>query len=305
MDTWKKINAAQRMQDYIHQHLGENVALEDICRAAGYSKWHSFRIFKEAFHKTPFEYIRALRLTNAAQSIKEDTGTNILDVAVTVGFASHEGFAKAFRTYFGVNPQKYRTHIPRRFMYFEPSSILRYHLLRNSKEYIEMAENQRTVTVTIVEKPACKLILKRGMTSADYFSYCEEIGCDAFEILDAVPQALEKAMFLELPPKLITPGTSRAAAGLEVPCDFNAEIPEGFEIIDSPPCLMMWFNGAPYEDEDMFGVAHEELYRAISNYRPELYGYEFAKDSAPVFHYFASAVTGVRQMIPVRRLPTK
>lgn len=305
MDTWEKLNAAQRMQDYIHQHLNEKIALEDICKASMYSKWHSFRIFKEVFHKTPFEYVRALRLTNAARNIKEDSDANIIDVAMDVGFVSHEGFTKAFQRYFGVNPGKYRSHIPRQFMYFEPTSILRYHLLLSSKEYVEMAENQRTVTVTIIEKPNCKLILKRGIKSEGYFEYDAEMGCDTFEILEAVPNALEKVVFVELPPKMITPGTSRAAAALEVPLDFSGDMPEGFEMIDLPSHLYMWFNGAPYEDESMFGVAHEELYRAIANYKPELYGYEYVKDSAPIFNYFASSVTGVRQMIPVRRLDRK
>lgn len=305
MDIWEKLNAAQRMQDYIHQHLDEAITLEDLCGAAMYSKWHSFRIFKEVFDKTPFEYIRALRLTHAARSIRNNANATILDVAVDAGFTSHEGFTKAFQRYFGVNPGKYRNHIPRRFMYFEPSSILRYHLLLRSKEYLEMAENQRTVTVTIVEKPTRKLILKRGVTSTCYFEFCEEMGCDAFELLEAIPQALEKAVFLELPPSMITPGTSRAAAALEVPVDFSGSIPEGFDLVDLPPHLYMWFSGAPYEDESMFGVAHEELYRAIAHYKPELYGYEYAKDAAPIFHYFASAATGVRQMIPVRRLPGK
>ncbi|MEN6470333.1 MAG: hypothetical protein ABFC62_02590 [Clostridiaceae bacterium] len=168
-----------------------------------------------------------------------------------------------------------------------------------------MAENQRTVTVTIMEKPTCKLILKRGIASAGYFEFCEEMGCDAFEILETVPQALEKAVFLELPPDMVAPGTSKAAAAVEVPFDFGGRMPGGFETADLPSHLYMWFNGAPYEDESMFGVAHEELYRAIAHYKPELYGYEFAKDSAPVFHYFASAATGVRQMIPVRRLAIK
>jgi len=303
MDIWEKLNAAQRMQDYIHQHFDENITLEEICKVSMYSKWHSFRIFKELFNKTPFEYIRALRLTNAARKIKTDSGANILDVALDVGFDSHEGFTKAFQRYFGVNPGKYRGHIPRSFMYFEPSSVVRYHLLINSKEYIEMSENQRTVTVTVVEKPNCKLILKRGKESGGYFEFCEEIGCDAFEILETVPQALEKAVFLELPPGMITPGTSKAAAALEVPFDFNGDVPEGFEIVDLPSHFYMWFNGAPYEDESMFGAAHEELYRAIANYKPELYGYEFAPDSAPIFNSSASAVNGVRQMIPVKRLP--
>ena len=71
MDIWEKINTAQRMQDYIHGHIDEKISLEDICEAARYSKWHSLRIFKEIFHKTPFEYIRALRLTKAATGCRE------------------------------------------------------------------------------------------------------------------------------------------------------------------------------------------------------------------------------------------
>jgi hypothetical protein len=66
----------------------------------------------------------------------------------------------------------------------------------------------------------------------------------------------------------------------------------------------MWFQGAPYEDEEWYGHAHEEMDRAIANYKPELYGYGFACDEAPRFYYGAGAATGVREMIPVRRLPT-
>jgi len=307
MDIWEKINAAQRMQEYIHQNINETISLEGICRASMYSKWHSFRIFKEIFNKTPFEYVRALRLTNAARDIKNDSCANILSVAMNAGFGSHEGFTKAFHSYFGVNPSKYRDNLPMRYMYFEPSPILHYYLQLNLKERIEMAENKRTVTVTVVEKPARKLLLMRGITATDYFSLCAEIGCDKWEALEEKPitGAIDKGAYVELPPSWITPGTSKAALGVEVPAGYDSEIPEGFEVIDLPSFLYMWFQGAPYEDENWFGYAHEEMSRAIANYNPGLYGYEFAKDSAPHFQYGTSAATGVREMIPVRRLTEK
>ena len=323
MERWEKLNAAQRMQDYIHNHMNENITLENISEAAMYSKWHSFRIFKEVFNKTPFEYIRALRLTNAARNIKDNADTNILDVAVDVGFDSHEGFTKAFQRYFGINPGNYR-HTPRRYMYFNPSPILNYYLLLNSREHIEMSENQRTVTVTIVEKPACKLILSRRIKATHYFELCEEIGCDKAELLEEIARTVSseaygtktlnhiypgnsasnigRVSYVNLPFHLRLPATSGAAFALEVPADYNLDIPDGFDIVDLPPFLYMWFQGAPYEDENWFGCAHEELARAISNYKPELYGYEFAKDSAPHFMYGTSAATGCKEMIPVRSL---
>lgn len=302
MDIWEKVGAAQRMQDYIHAHLEEDMALDDICSAALYSKRHALRIFKEIFQKTPFAYIRALRITEAARQLKEKPGDNIVDIAMNTGFTSHEGFTKAFHAYFGVNPNKYRVHNPRRYLYFEPSPVLRYYLLLNARERKNMAESRRTVTVTVLEKPDCRLILKRGVTSTDYFGYCAEIGCDPWEILEEVPGALDRPAFLELPPHLITPGTSKAACALEVPAEFSGDVPEGFEVIDLPRSLMMWFQGAPYEDETWFGEAHSEMYQTIDSYRPEQYGYAFAPDAAPRFSYGTSAEKGCREMLPVRRL---
>ncbi|MDD4414021.1 MAG: AraC family transcriptional regulator [Oscillospiraceae bacterium] len=301
MDNWEKIIAAQYMQDYIEAHLDETMTLEEIGAAAGYSKWHTLRLFKEVFHRTPFEYIRAVRLTKAAKDIKNDADTTILDIALDNGFDSHEGFSKAFRARFGLQPSKYRAHNPRRYFYFEPSSIVRDYLLLQSKEYKAMSENQRIVTVTIAPKPDCKLILKRGIKSEDYFAFDAEMGCDWWEILETVPGALDKVVFLLLPPHMIQPGTSKAAVALEMPADYSGEIPEGFEVVDLPSSLYMHFNGAPYEEESWYGYAHEEIGHAIANYKPELYGYEFAEDLAPTFTYGASAINGCRTIIPVRK----
>ena len=164
-----------------------------------------------------------------------------------------------------------------------------------------MSETQRTVTVTIANKPDCKLILKRGVASEDYFAFCEEMGCDWWETLETIPGALDQVCFLLLPPQMSTPGTSKAAVALEMPADYSGEPPAGFELVDLPSCQYMWFQGAPYEDEGWYGYAHEEIDRAIANYQPERFGYAFAKELAPMFTYGASAATGCRTVIPVRK----
>lgn len=308
MDIWEKVKAVQLMQDYIHESINEKITLEKLAQAAGYSKWHSLRIFKEIFNKTPHGYIKAMRLTRAAHCIRDDkeSNANILDVAMQMGFDSHEGFTKAFTGYFGINPSKYRNSvIPMHYMYFEPASILQYYLLLNSEEHKAMGAVQRIVTVTVVEKTARKLVLKRGIKSTDYFGWCAEIGCDKWELMSTITPALDKVSFVELPPHLIAKGTSKAACCVEVPLDFNSGIPDGFDIIEIPAHLMMWFQGAPYENEEWYGEAHTEMYSAIKNYNPELYGYAFDTESAPRFEYGTSAKTGCRVMIPVKRLSEK
>lgn len=302
MNELEKIEAVQRMQEYIHQNIHDDISLDSICNASGYSKRHAFRIFKEVLSKTPFEYIRALRITQAARSIKKSSGISIIDVALDAGFGTNEGFTKAFFSHFKINPNEYRNHVPRKFMYFQPSPVLHSHLLGISKEYKDMQEIQRTVTATVFTKPKCQLILKRGILSQDYFAYCEEMGCDIFEVLETIPNTSDEVVFIELPPCMMKQGTSKAAVAVEVPIGFCETIPDGLELMELPESQYICFNGAPYKDPSWFGEAHQELYRAIENYQPEQYGYEFAKESAPVFNYFASAEKGVKLSIPIKKV---
>ena len=37
MESWEKINAVQRMQDYINEHIAEPITLQMLAKAAGYS----------------------------------------------------------------------------------------------------------------------------------------------------------------------------------------------------------------------------------------------------------------------------
>lgn len=300
----EKVKAVIRIQDYITQNINNDITIDDICYVSGYSKRHTLRIFKELLYKTPFEYIRDSRLTLAAKKlINEENTERIFNIALDSGYNSHDGFTKAFKSYFGVLPQKFsKRDFPEN--YTKPTPMSYYYLLLRSKGMNNMSET-RTVTATFITKPACKLIVKRGILSTDYFSYCDEIGCDIGDTLEKVPNRLDKVAFVILPEFLVTKGTSKACCAVEVPLDYKFSVPEGCDIIELPEHTMLWFQGAPYEDENWYGGAHSEIYNAIKNYKPELYGYRFAYDLAPEFHYESSAKDGCKQLVPVVCLPTK
>ncbi|MEJ6950800.1 AraC family transcriptional regulator [Halanaerobiaceae bacterium ANBcell28] len=111
MENWEKINAVQRMQNYINENIQNDISLHQLSQAAGYSPWHSGRIFKELLDKTPFEYIRELRLSKAALSLR-DENPKVIDVAFDFVFDSHEGFTRAFSKQFGISPNKYKKNTP-------------------------------------------------------------------------------------------------------------------------------------------------------------------------------------------------
>ena len=295
-----QIEAVIRMQDYIHQNIKDEITLDSICYVSGYSKRHALRIFKELLSKTVFEYIRDLRLTMSMGKLINADNQKILEIALDSGFESHEGFTKAFHNHFGILPQSYRRRSSS-YNYTAPTPMSYYYLLLRSKGMNNMNKT-RTVTATLITKPACKLIIKRGILATDYFSYCDEIGCDIWDILNNVPDRLDNVSFVTLPEFLISKGTSNVCCAVEVPLGYNSPIPDDCEIIELAEHTMLWFQGEPYEDENWYGGAHTEMYHAVQNYKPELYGYKFAYNLAPRFVYGASAKDGCKELIPVTLL---
>ena len=300
MEDWDKINAVDKMQKYIVSHIDEEITMQDLSRAAGYSLWHSLRIFKELTHKTPFAYIRVLRLTKAAKKLR-DSDSKVIDIALNSGFDSHDVFTRAFARQFAITPQKYRNEKPL-LSYFTYHPVSEYYLYiknneRNGDEMKDLMSG--TVTVQAVKRPARKLILQRSKNATDYWSYCEEKGCE-WEGFNDVSEKFDTAAILELPTNLIKEGTSSVAAGIEVPVDYAKTLPEGYEIIELPPCTMLYFRGMPFENEEDFAKAIDIVFEAITNYTPEFYGYAFADELAPKFNFGASAKMGAKAAIPVK-----
>jgi len=300
MDRWEIINAVQRMQDYIEQNLNYPITLKDLSKAAGYSQWHSARVFKELTGKSPFEYLRALRLSKAALLLR-DKQPKVIDVAFDFVFDSHEGFTRAFSKQFGVSPKKYSDN-PEPIQLFIPHRIREYYLTLQKGESI-MSEKKRTNTVfvQVVERPARKLILKRGIKATHYFEYCEEMGCDVWGVLSSIKEGMYEPAGMWLPENLIKSGTSSYVQGVEVPVNYTGRVPEGFDIIDLPLCKMMVFQGEPYEDEK-FGEAIEELWDVMKKYDPKVYGFEWADDEAPRFQLEPQGYRGYIEARPVNQI---
>jgi AraC-like DNA-binding protein len=303
MDNSEKISAVNRMKDYIQEYLTEQITLRALADAAGYSPWHAARMFKELAGKTPFEYIRAIRLSRAALKLRDDD-VRITDVAFDFVFGSHEGFTRAFSREFGMTPKYYSKNQPL-IKFFIPNDFRDYYLTIQKGVNI-VAENPRvnTVFVQVVDRPARKLILKRGINATDYFEYCEEVGCDVWDMLTGIKEALYEPIGMWLPENMRKPGTSVYAQGVEVQADFDGKIPDGFDMVDLPSCKMMVFQGAPYDD-DKFEQAITEVWEVMKSYDPKVYGFEWADEDGPRFQLAPMGYRGYIEARPVRQLNKK
>ncbi len=298
MEQLDRVEAVQRMQDYIEKNIHEPITLRSLSIDAGYSPFYCARIFKELTGKSPFEYIRTRRLTHAALKLRDEK-VRVIDVALDFVFDSHEGFTRAFSKEFGITPYKYSKNPPPIRLFLPVPIRDEYLYFLRGEKIMERKESNNTVFVQVIERPLRKLILKRGINAGDYFAYCEEIGCDIWGILCSVKEALYEPIGMWLPENLRVPGTSQYAQGVEVPADYCGVVPEGFELIILPPCKMMIFQGPPFEDEH-FDEAISDIWAAMKTYNPELYGFEWADEDAPRFQLEPQGYRGYIEARPVR-----
>lgn len=93
---------------YIESHFSEPVTLEDVAEISGVSRFHLSRTFAAVVGQPVVAYMRGRRLTEAARQLV-DGAPDILQVALSAGYGSHEAFTRAFRDQFGLTPDEARS----------------------------------------------------------------------------------------------------------------------------------------------------------------------------------------------------
>ncbi|GHV40626.1 AraC family transcriptional regulator [Clostridia bacterium] len=296
-------SSVERIKTYIAEHLQEPITAADIARAAGYSQFHAGRVFKEATGITPFEYIRRERLLESAHALCGEK-IRVIDVALDYVFDSHEGFTRAFTKAFGIAPKRFasaKTHNG----WLIPYRVLTPKITQT--EETKMSEKTAVIFTQIIERPARKLLLRRGKSADNYFDYCEEVGCGEsgnsapWDIFGAIKEALYEPVGLWLPENMRPAGTGVYAHGVELPADYSGKIPDGFDLIDLAPCKLLVFQGEPYDDEH-FEEAIGKLWERIESFNPKVYGYEYAPEVAPRMQLSPQGWRGYIEMRPVREV---
>lgn len=107
MQSW--VERFQASIDYMEERLTEAGALdiEAIAARAALSPFYYQRIFGALCGMTVGEYIRARRMTLAAQALAAGD-ERVIDVAVQYGYDSPDSFAKAFQRFHGITPSQAR-----------------------------------------------------------------------------------------------------------------------------------------------------------------------------------------------------
>ncbi|MEW2313107.1 AraC family transcriptional regulator [Streptomyces sp. NPDC006864] len=91
----------------MHHNFREDLTINEIAQAAGFSRFHLSREFTHLIGVSPRRFLRAIRFEEAKRLLAE-SGLNIAEISHTVGYSSVGTFSSCFKSCTGVTPSAYR-----------------------------------------------------------------------------------------------------------------------------------------------------------------------------------------------------
>lgn len=94
----------------MREHIGGDDSLDGIARAAGLSRPHFYKLFRQHMGVTPNLYMNALRMEHAIQRLT-DSHDAVTEIGFDLGFSSQASFSRFFIANGVVAPSNYRRSV--------------------------------------------------------------------------------------------------------------------------------------------------------------------------------------------------
>jgi AraC-like DNA-binding protein len=98
---------------FISQNYADRISNEDLAKACGLSVRAFERQFQAAYHSSPHDYLRQLRVRMSCSALVFSR-KSLAEVATEFGFADQSHFTKEFRKFMAETPRAYRARYQQR-----------------------------------------------------------------------------------------------------------------------------------------------------------------------------------------------
>ena len=104
----KKGNLHTQIDEYILQHLTEDLSVSALCQRFSIGKTYLYEITNSTYGIGVAEHIRRLRMEQARRLLKEHTDWPISEIAAACGFRDYNYFIASFKKENGISPRQYQ-----------------------------------------------------------------------------------------------------------------------------------------------------------------------------------------------------
>ncbi len=106
------VENTQKIVNYIEDNISEDIDISKIAKDFGISPWYLQHSFRALIDDTLGGYVRGRKMNKAMELLEQDD-LSIIDIAVSVGFSSHEAFTRSFQKQFDMTPSMFRKQRPK------------------------------------------------------------------------------------------------------------------------------------------------------------------------------------------------
>lgn len=104
----ERMKPMQQAMLFMQEHYMEDIGLEDVSSAAGFSVSYFSTVFRKETGRTCLEYLTGIRMDEARRLLRENK-MSIEMVGKAVGLSDYKRFARTFKKETGVSPGEYRS----------------------------------------------------------------------------------------------------------------------------------------------------------------------------------------------------
>nr|WP_323778871.1 AraC family transcriptional regulator [Amylibacter sp.] len=98
-------NQIARSIAHVSSHLDKSISIDDMATRAGMSRAVFHRKFKQVTTMAPIQFVKSMRLNNAAMKIA--SGMTVNEAALDVGYVSPSQFSREFKRMYGQSPRQW------------------------------------------------------------------------------------------------------------------------------------------------------------------------------------------------------
>lgn len=97
----------RRAKEFINEHLEEDLTLQQVAEAVGFSQFHFNRAFRRSTGLTPQQYLTQQRI-NRAKELLSNGDLPLVEVGIQAGFKNQSHFTTLFRKFTALTPKAFR-----------------------------------------------------------------------------------------------------------------------------------------------------------------------------------------------------
>lgn len=146
--------------DFILEHAGEEMTLEDVAEHCHFSKYYFSRLFKEQTGESVYGYIKRVKLEQSAFCLKTQRQRSITQISADYGYSA-SNYSSAFKLHYQMTPIDFRRNSYRKSM--------RHPFFHHEKWEIESFEECNR-NITIEQVPDYYVIYERRFGSYERLS---------------------------------------------------------------------------------------------------------------------------------------